>query len=85
MEVLPPAAWAAVAAVVSGVVGVISGRSGNKADAASALTGAAVQVVNELQEEVGRLRDRLAAIEAEVIDCERRYEELKAQFDQSGG
>jgi|GEM_PF-4516199 len=81
MDSIPPAAWAAVAALVSGVVGVLSGRGTNKADAASQLTGAAVQIINELQEELAQVRLRLEAIEAEVVDCERRYDELKAQFD----
>ena len=85
MENLSAAAWAAIAAAVSGVVGFLSSRGTNRADAASQLTGAAVQVVNELQEELASVRQRLVALEAEVIDCERRYEELKAQFDAREG
>lgn len=85
MDSIPPAAWAAIAAVVSGIVGVISGRGGNRADAASQLTGAAVQIINELQEELAQVRVRLEAVEAEVIDCERRYDELKAQVDAREG
>ena len=80
MDALPPAAWAAIAAAASGVVGIISGRAGSKADAASQLTGAAIQVVNELQEEIEKLRIRLAAVEAEVLDCEHRYEELRSRL-----
>lgn len=77
----PPAAWAAATAFVGGLIGLVTSRGKDRADVASALTASAMAVVNELQEEVTRLRDRLTEVEREVRDCEDRYDELRRRID----
>lgn len=72
----------ALIAAVPGIAALVAGRSKNKADAASTLTGAALQMVNELQEqaaisrdvdiqktaEIATLRAELAAVKADLLE-----------------
>jgi len=48
--------WAAIVAAVGTIAGIVGKRSNSRADAASVLTDGALRVVQELQEEVSRLR-----------------------------
>ena len=61
----PPQVWAAFVAAAGAIAGWIGKRSTTKADAAAVLTDGALRVVNELQEELGELRMRMAALEGE--------------------
>lgn len=56
MKDWPVQLWAAVVAAVGTIAGVVGRRSNSRADAASVLTDGALKVVQELQEEVSRLR-----------------------------
>jgi hypothetical protein len=60
----PPQLWALFIAAVGAVASWLSKRSNNKADAASVLTSNALKIVDELQDEVSRLRKRLNAVES---------------------
>ena len=81
----PPAAWAAITGVVATIAGFIGTRKKDSADAATRLTDASLSLVNELQEELRSMRTRLEAVEREVRDCERRYEDLLREVHRNGG
>ena len=78
---LPVAAWAGITAAIAGVIGWVTNHRTDKADAASSLTASAVAIINELQEEVKSMRERLALVEAEVRECEDRYRGLVRQIE----
>ena len=94
-EDIPAQAWAAVSATVGGVIAFVATRGRNKADATAALTDAAMRFVDNMQEELRRLTDRLdhvesdnrvkaerlARLEREVEDCENRYRLLAEQLN----
>ena len=61
----PIQVWAAITAAVGGIAGFLGNRSGNRADAAATLTDGALRIVQELQDENARIRERLPAIEEE--------------------
>jgi hypothetical protein len=81
MQELPPAIWAAITATVGTVIGVLSGRTVRRADAAAALTTSALAIVNELQEEIARLRARLEHLEKVERDYEARVNKLLARIE----
>lgn len=56
MSEWPPQVWAAVVALVGTLAGIAGRHTNSRADAASTLTDGALRVVQELQEEVTRLR-----------------------------
>lgn len=73
---ISPSAWAAITAAVGTLIGFLGSRPKNRADAAAALTASAITIVNELQDEVARHRDRIESLELEVHECESRYDVL---------
>lgn len=74
----------ALIAVVPGIAMLVAGRAKNKADAASALTGAAMQIVNELQDELKRTREELTAVQAELKETRNELRKaVAAQLEQS--
>lgn len=81
IESIPPAAWAAVTAAVGGLVGWLSTRGKNEADVSSVLAETSISLLNELRAEDKRMRERLELVEAEVVDCEQRYEILEQKYD----
>jgi len=81
---LPVAAWAGITAAIAGAIGWVTNHRTDKADAASSLTSSAVAIVNELQEEIQLMRERLALVEAEVSECEQRYRDLLRQIETEG-
>ena len=72
IESVPPTAWAALTGAIGALAGWVSTKGKNRADAASSLTRAAVDIVNELQEEVARLRTRLDVEMADHGGCRER-------------
>lgn len=56
MKEWPVQLWAALIAATGTIAGIIGKRSNTRADAASVLTDGALKVVQELEEEVTRLR-----------------------------
>lgn len=99
MKDWPVQLWAAIIAAVGTFGGIIGKRSNNRADAASVLTDGALRVVQELQEEVTRLReerdkdaawfgDRLTKLEAAQLEerlwCDMRINQLVAALHAEG-
>lgn len=77
MKDWPVQLWAGLIAAAGALAGTIGKRAGLKADAASTLTDGALRVVQELQEEVTRLRkdrdfDRARMAELEAAQREER-------------
>ncbi len=72
------AALAVVGAIGSGYAW-LKMQPSRDADAASVLTGAALQMVNELQEQIRDLRDEYARLNASIEQLERENKELKEQ------
>ena len=81
MQELPPAVWASITATIGAVIGVLSGRTVRRADAAAALTTSALAIVNELQEDIARLRARLEHLEKVERDYELRVNALLARVE----
>lgn len=87
--------WAALIAATGTIAGIVGKRSKTRADAASVLTDGALKVVQELQEEVTRLRkdrdydrERMRTIEAAQREerewCDMRINQLVASLRQEG-
>lgn len=87
--------WAAIATVFGSFVGWLTTRGKMKGDLTAVLSATAIDLMNELRSEVGRLsgeldteraesRRAIAVVRAEVIDCERRHDKLEAHLRAMG-
>ena len=81
MDDIPPQLWAAITAAVGTALGFVSARPRNRADAASALTKSAVDIVNELQEELKIQRGLSKKLAEEIETCEMRYRVLVGEME----
>lgn len=70
MDSIPAGAWAALTAIAGAVIGWLTSRPKAKAETSVLLTESALTIVQELQEEIVRLRDR-------VLECEETQRELR--------
>ena len=70
---------AIVATVAQGVINWFTLKDVKKAQVADSLTTSAVRIVNELQEEVERIKNKVSALELVVIGRDRRIRELEEE------
>ena len=99
MSEWPPQLWAALVAFAGTIAGIIGRHTNSRADAAATLTDGALRVVQELQEEVTRLRSdaekdarrwekRMAKLEAAQREerswCDMRIGQLVAALSAEG-
>jgi hypothetical protein len=81
IETIPPAAWAAMTAAVGAVAGWWTTRGKNEADIAAVHAETSITLLHEMRDENKRLRERLESVEAEVVDCEERYDRVEIQYN----
>lgn len=88
MESWPPQVWAAIVGTVGLLVTAVSKRAPSRADAAATLTGGALQLVNELQEELAVMRRRMTTLEdqqeTERETCDARINQLVQALHAAG-
>ena len=88
MKDWPPQVWASLVAFSGVVAGWLGRKSNNRADAAAVLTDEALKIVQELQEELGILRMRMAALEGEQRRerewCDSRINQLVRSMHENG-
>lgn len=84
----PAYVWTAIVGALGTVATVVAKLSTTRADAAATLTGAELQFVQELQEELHGLRERMGQIEAEQRRerawCDMRINQLVASLHAEG-
>jgi len=81
MDDFPPQLWAAITAAVGTLLGFVSARPRNRADVASALTSSAIDIVNELQEELKIQRGLSKRLAEEIESCELKYKVLIGEME----
>lgn len=79
-----PTIIVAFIAAVPGIAALLAARGKNRADAASTLTGAALQMVNELQEQIRAARDDAIQLTAQLATTRAELSRVtSAQLEQS--